>query len=77
MAVGQTRAPGIAVEALEQFPSLPGRQLMQRLPAFTQAQPLHRPDLLHLQQTMDSILLVFPSYSARVFAKMLQKMLTN
>lgn len=36
-------------ETLEQLPSLLGRQLEHFLPAFTQAQPLHEPVLLHLQ----------------------------
>jgi len=33
----------------EQLPSLPGRQSLQLLPAFTQAQPWQRPLLLHRQ----------------------------
>ena len=40
--------------AFAQLPSLPGRQLTHDLPAFTQAQPLHKPVLLHLQHTIVS-----------------------
>ncbi len=40
---------GAVVTALEHVPILPGRQLEQVFPAFTQAQPLHWPVLLHLQ----------------------------
>ena len=39
-------------ETLTQLPSLLGRQFTQDFPAFTQAQPLHKPDLLHLQHTI-------------------------
>ena len=35
-----------------QEPSLPGRQLEQGLPAFTQAHPLQEPVLLHLQHSL-------------------------
>ena len=35
-------------ETFEQLPSLLGRQLEHCFPAFTQAQPLHEPVLLHL-----------------------------
>ena len=38
-------------ETFEQLPSLLGRQLEHCFPAFTQAQPLHEPVLLHLQQS--------------------------
>ena len=38
--------------AFAQLPSLPGRQFTHDLPAFTQAQPLHKPVLLHLQHTI-------------------------
>ena len=38
-----------AEKTFEQFPSLLGRQLEHPLPAFTQAQRLHEPVLLHLQ----------------------------
>ena len=37
------------VEAFKQVPSLLGRQLEHCFPAFTQAQLLHEPVLLHLQ----------------------------
>jgi len=37
---------------LEQFPNFPGRQLSQHCFAFTQAQPLQEPDLLHLQHAI-------------------------
>ena len=40
--------------AFAQLPSLPGRQFTHDLPAFTQAQPLDRPVLLHLQHTIIS-----------------------
>ena len=36
------------------FVQLPGRQFTHYLPAFTQAQPLHKPALLHLQHTSPS-----------------------
>ena len=42
----------VAGERLEQFPSFPGRQLSQDFFAFTQAQPLQEPDLLHLQHAI-------------------------
>ena len=42
---------------LEQFPNFPGRQLSQDCFAFTQAQPLQEPDLLHLQHA------IFSSYA--------------
>ena len=38
--------------ALLQCPIFPGRQLKHLFPAFTQAQPLQEPALLHLQQTI-------------------------
>ena len=38
----------------EQFPNFPGRQLSQNCFAFTQAQPLQDPDLLHLQHPIYS-----------------------
>ena len=37
---------------LEQFPKFQGRQLSQHCFAFTQAQPLQEPDLLHLQHAI-------------------------
>ena len=37
---------------LVQFLSFPGRQLLQDFIAFTQAQPLQEPVLLHLQHTI-------------------------
>ena len=40
---------GVA-ETFKQVPILFGRQLVHGFPAFTQAQPLHEPVLLHLQQ---------------------------
>ena len=40
---------GVA-ETFKQVPILLGRQLVHGFPAFTQAQPLHEPVLLHLQQ---------------------------
>ena len=40
--------------AFAQLLSLPGRQFTHDLPAFTQAQPLHKPVLLHLQHTIVS-----------------------
>ena len=45
-------AEDVSVKLFAHFPSLPGRQLTQFLPAFTQAQPLHKPVLLHLQHTI-------------------------
>ena len=41
-----------AVELLIQLPSFLGRQFVQVFPAFTQAQPLQEPVLLHLQHTI-------------------------
>ena len=40
---------GVGVEPFRQLPSLLGRQLEHRFPAFAQAPPLHEPVLLHLQ----------------------------
>ncbi len=40
----------VADLGLPQVPKLPGRQFIQGLLAFTQAQPRHEPVLLHLQQ---------------------------
>ena len=40
---------GVA-ETFKQVPILLGRQLVHGFPAFTKAQPLHEPFLLHLQQ---------------------------
>ena len=37
---------------LQQFPNFPGRQLSQHCFAFTQAEPLQEPDLLHLQHAI-------------------------
>ena len=42
----------LAVELFTQLPSLLGRQLMHCFPAFTQAQALQEPVLLHLQHTI-------------------------
>ena len=50
--VGDLMKLPLVVELLAQCPSLPGRQLSQVLLAFTQAQPLQKPDLLHLQHTI-------------------------
>ena len=41
-----------AEERLKQFPNFPGRQLSQDCFAFTQAQPLQEPVLLHLQHAI-------------------------
>ena len=41
-----------AAEVFLQVPSLLGRQFLHDFLAFTQAQPLHEPDLLHLQHAM-------------------------
>ena len=49
---GGLEADVVAGGRLEQFPSFPGRQLSQNSFAFTQAQPLQEPDLLHLQQAI-------------------------
>ena len=43
-----------AVGVFLQVPNLLGRQFIHDFPAFTQAQPLHRPDLLHLQHVINS-----------------------
>ncbi len=40
------------LDTFAQLPSLLGRQFIHDLPAFTQAQPLHKPVLLHLQHTI-------------------------
>ena len=45
-------------ETFEQLPSLLGRQLEHCFPAFTQAQPLHEPVLLHLQQSTISRVII-------------------
>ena len=46
-------AVGVAAGGrLVQFPSFPGRQLSQDFFAFTQAQPLQEPNLLHLQHAI-------------------------
>lgn len=51
--VEDTRALEVAFfDTFAQLPSLLGRQFTHDLPAFTQAQPLHKPVLLHLQHTM-------------------------
>ena len=42
----------VAGGQLEQFHNFPGRQLSQNLFAFTQAQLLQEPDLLHLQHAI-------------------------
>jgi len=44
-------AAGAAVDVFLQVPNLLGRQFVHDFPAFTQAQPLHKPDLLHLHST--------------------------
>ena len=50
----------LVVDLLAQCPSLPGRQLTQVFLAFTQAQPLQWPDLLHLQHTIAYAIDVMP-----------------
>ena len=45
-------AVGMAVDMFAQLPCLLGRQFTHGLLAFTQAQPLHKPALLHLQHTI-------------------------
>ena len=50
--LGGLAADVVSGGRLEQFPSFPGRQLSQNLFAFTQAQPLQEPDLLHLQHAI-------------------------
>jgi hypothetical protein len=51
---------GVGVEPFRQLPSLLGRQLEHRFPAFAQAQqPLHEPVLLHLQHR--AICTTFPT----------------
>jgi len=45
-------AAGAAVDVFLQVPNLLGRQFVHDFPAFTQAQPLHKPDLLHLQHAI-------------------------
>ncbi len=47
----------LAVEMLAQLPSFFGRQVVQDFPDLTQAHPLQEPVLLHLQQTIFSLLL--------------------
>ncbi len=47
---------GVA-ETFKHVPILLGRQLVHGFPAFTQAQPLHEPVLLHLQQATISFVL--------------------
>ena len=42
----------VRFRVFSQKPSLLGRQFEQDLPTFTQAQPLHKPALLHLQHTI-------------------------
>ena len=42
----------IAVDKFAQLPSLLGRQFTHDFAAFTQAQLLHKPALLHLQHTI-------------------------
>ena len=44
----------LAFDIFVQVPSLLGRQFTQCLPAFTQAQPLHKPTLLHLQHAIST-----------------------
>ena len=41
-----------AVDVFLQVPNLLGRQFVHDFPAFTQAQFLHKPDLLHLQHAI-------------------------
>ena len=43
---------GVAVEMFLQVPSLLGWQFVHGFPVFTQTQPLHEPDLLHLQHAI-------------------------
>ena len=43
-----------AVDMFAQLPCLLGRQFTHGLLAFTQAQPLHKPALLHLQHTIST-----------------------
>ncbi len=43
---------GVAVEMFLQVPSLLGWQFVHGFPVFTQTQPLHKPDLLHLQHAI-------------------------
>ena len=43
-----------AVNVFLQVPNLLGRQFIHDFPALTQAQPLHKPDLLHLQHAIQS-----------------------
>ena len=50
--VPQTGLMAIAARVLEQFSKRLGRQSVHLQRAFTQAQPLQRPVLLHLQQTI-------------------------
>ena len=54
--VAQVKLEGMGTldVAFAQLPSLPGRQFTHDHPAFTQAQPLHKPGLLHLQHTIVS-----------------------
>ena len=51
-------ASGMAVDVFLQVPNLLGRQFVHDFPAFTQAQLLHKPDLLHLQHA------IAPTYPA-------------
>ena len=50
LVASEVRGGMVADLGLPQVPSLPGRQFIQGLLAFTQAQPRHEPVLLHLQQ---------------------------
>ena len=50
--VDGTSAIEVAFGKFAQLPSLLGRQFTHDLSAFTQAQPLHKPVLLHLQHTI-------------------------
>ena len=63
----------VAGERLEQFPSFPGKQLSQDFFAFTQAQPLQEPDLLHLQHAIlpsRDLPLVVRQYCTRVYREL-------
>ena len=52
-ACGGFRASGVEVDVFLQVPNLIGRQVEHDFPAFTQAQLLHKPDLLHLQHAIE------------------------
>lgn len=52
VAVDGVWSQDLLARSFRQCPSLLGRQFVQGFPAFTQAQPLQEPLLLHLQQTI-------------------------